>query len=134
MRNCFTALSDSASFIVNVRRIKNLLVNEQTMFPPIFPLRFSYRSMTRAQSPVAILVRIVACLLASATAAFSIGQTRYVEPAAAPNSFSIFENKVAATVLVDANDHAGVVRAAHDLQSDVNRVSGIVPALVHDAK
>src|SRR5436190_4698409 len=104
------------------------------MFPPIIPLRFNHRSIVRPRSPVAAGARVVACVLVSAAAAFAIGQMRYVESSASADSFSIVENKSAAAVWVDANDHAGVVRAAHDLQSDIARVSGITPTLAYDAK
>ncbi len=55
---------------------------------------------------------------------FALGQAKYVEFVRHPNDFSIAEGESSATVYVDANDHAGVVRAAGDLRDDVGRVTG----------
>ena len=45
-----------------------------------------------------------------------------------PGAFALVENGSAAAVRVDAADWPGVQRAAHDLQADVNRVTGVTPA------
>ena len=49
--------------------------------------------------------------------------------------FVIMQKKAAAGIYVDANDHAGVVRAAGDLQADVARVTGCtsMPVLARTA-
>jgi hypothetical protein len=64
-------------------------------------------------------------------AAFCLGVVRYVEEKPGPDGFCIVRKKQVATVYVETNDHAGVVRAAWDLQSDIGRVSGVTPALTH---
>ena len=43
----------------------------------------------------------------------------------------VADNNAATKLFVDAGDHAGVVRAARDLQADVARVTGLTPAMVH---
>src|ERR1017187_9663934 len=55
---------------------------------------------------------------------FGIGQPKYVETTPVFNSFRLVHEKTAATLYADPNDYAGVVRAAHDLQADIFRVSG----------
>ena len=64
----------------------------------------------------------------------AIGQAKYVESVPSEGSFSIAQDKIAAPVWVDANDHAGVVRAVNDLQADVGRVTGISPVVTHEEK
>ena len=65
---------------------------------------------------------------------FAIGQESYIEAASSRGSFPIVQEKVAATILVSTNDWPGVIRTADDLQSDVNRVTGQSPAIVHTPK
>ena len=65
---------------------------------------------------------------------FALGQVQYVENVREPASFSIVQDKIAATVCVDSNDWAGVIRAANDLQADVARVTGCTPAITHEEK
>ncbi|MFY9852322.1 MAG: glycosyl hydrolase 115 family protein [Terracidiphilus sp.] len=65
---------------------------------------------------------------------FSIGQPKYVETAPALNSFRLVHEKTAAMLYVDPNDYAGVVRAAHDLQADIFRVSGCNAMIKVDGK
>ncbi|MFV0131853.1 glycosyl hydrolase 115 family protein [Streptomyces sp. HMX87] len=43
-------------------------------------------------------------------------------------AFPLVRARRAAPVLVDADDHPGVVRAAGDLRADIERVSGVLPA------
>lgn len=74
---------------------------------------------------------MLVCASAISTDAWAIGQARYVEttPSSAA-SVPLVADGVAAALVVDAGDWPGVVRAARDLQADVNRVTGITPALV----
>jgi hypothetical protein len=74
---------------------------------------------------------ILACASAISTNAWAIGQTRYIEtiPSSAA-SVPLVASGAAAALVVDAGDWPGVVRAARDLQADVNRVTGITPTLV----
>ena len=72
-------------------------------------------------------------ILVFSGSAFAIGQTRYVETVPSAGSFAIAQGKATATLCVDSSDWAGVVRAVGDLQADVERVTGIKPALCGDA-
>src|SRR5262245_44242568 len=77
-----------------------------------------------------------ACLLATVLLAalplraWALGQTRYVETAASAGSVPLVQGKTTASLLVDAADWAGVVRAARDLQADIARVTGLTPQLL----
>jgi hypothetical protein len=75
---------------------------------------------------------LIAVLLTGLTFhAQAIGQTRYVEHSNTPGSFSIVHEGIAASLLADTNDFAGVIRAAGDLQADVERVTGRRPKLLN---
>ncbi len=92
--------------------------------------RFAFAlKMARLQ----ILLSLAFLLCSGTVSAFTLGDAPYIEYAASPGSFAIVQHARAATIYVDANDDAGVVRAAHDLQSDVRRVSGCVPIITHAA-
>ena len=56
-------------------------------------------------------------------------QTEIVSENAGPNSFPLVRNGNTATLFLDANDYAGVLRAAGDLQADIKRVTGTKPTL-----
>ncbi len=75
------------------------------------------------------------CLLGSPLLhALTIGQDRYVDPAYHPGDFSLVARNAAATLFVDSADFPGVVRAANDLQADIERVTNRVVAVAHDEK
>src|ERR1700687_3631652 len=67
-------------------------------------------------------------LLAWHGTACALGQLKYVEFVRHPDDFAIAEGASLAAIYVDANDHAGVVRAVGDLGADVERVTGRTPA------
>src|SRR4051794_11762031 len=71
---------------------------------------------------------LVVFLLPSISLGLDVDEMVTTEPA--PGAVCIVADKVAAKIFVDADDHAGVVRAASDLQADVARVTGITPAMV----
>jgi hypothetical protein len=71
-------------------------------------------------------------LLSLSRNSFALGEVRYVENHPGPGSFALVGTDTA-TILVDTNDWPGVIRAAHDLQVDVARVTGRTPAIVNDA-
>ena len=72
-------------------------------------------------------ILLVLSLLSFVRPSFALGQTRYVEAVPRRGSFAIAQGKTLASIYVDPNDYAGVVRAAHDLQADVARVTGRSP-------
>ena len=69
---------------------------------------------------------LLACLPAAHAA---LGEPRYVSFAPDANALAIVQDKHTAPLLADANDWPGVLRAAHDLQADIERVTGIRPPL-----
>jgi len=70
---------------------------------------------------------LVLCLLSFTQPSFALGHARYLEAVPRPGSFVIAQGKTLASIYIDPNDYAGVVRAAHDLQADVARVTGRSP-------
>ena len=71
------------------------------------------------------------CLLLCAPDGRAIGQDRYVEFGPTAGGFNLVQSGGAADLYVDSQDFAGVLRAADDLTSDVARVTGVTPAVVH---
>ena len=78
-------------------------------------------------------VRVIALVLASTVTALagpSLGlQTDIVSDQAEPGSFPLVAGRLAAPIFLDSADWPGVLRAGADLQADVERVTGIKPAL-----
>ncbi|HXC99237.1 MAG TPA: glycosyl hydrolase 115 family protein [Verrucomicrobiae bacterium] len=62
---------------------------------------------------------------------FALGEVRYVENSPSRGSFALVGPDTAA-ILADTNDWPGVIRAAHDLQADIARVTGRTPAVLND--
>jgi hypothetical protein len=77
---------------------------------------------------------ILLCLFIFPRDGFALGQARYVRDTYALGSFAIVRGKRAASVYVDSDDYAGVIRAAADLQADIARVTSCTPAITHDEK
>src|ERR1700685_3974564 len=74
------------------------------------------------------LVLILSLLLPGAVCdLMAIAQERYVETSHRPGGFTLADHNHLAAIYVDDNDYWGVVRAAHDLQQDISRVSGRTP-------
>ncbi len=69
-------------------------------------------------------------LLTCTAAGFCIGQTRYVTETCSPGCFVVMDGQTASPILVDGTDWPGVIRAARDLQTDVERVTGKTPKMV----
>src|SRR2546421_4811830 len=59
----------------------------------------------------------------------AVGSMRYVTNRPSAGSFPIVQDKRAAPIWMDANDYAGVARAASNLQADIARVTGCTPDL-----
>ena len=56
----------------------------------------------------------------------------YIAMAAGPGRFPLVAHGRAAPVVVSTQDHPGVVRVAGDLQTDIQRVTGVRPAIATD--
>ncbi len=61
--------------------------------------------------------------------ALGLGETRYVSNTPGAGSFSLVSDGRASKLYVDSNDFPGVLRAAGDLQSDIEKVTGLKPEL-----
>ncbi len=79
------------------------------------------------------LLSLLSCLGSPPLHAFSLGELQYIETTPSSFSFPIVDHSHAATIYVDSEDDAGVIRAAGDLQADIRRVSGSIPAVAHMA-
>ncbi len=77
---------------------------------------------------------ILICLLLTPIAGLALGQPKFIQTAAAAGSLPLVQAGKAATLVVDSSDYPGVHRAAHDLQADIERVSGVKPVLIEDGK
>ena len=67
-------------------------------------------------------------------AAFAVGQLEYVTSVGQDGNFPVVQGGRAAAIQMDPEDWPGVIRAAGDLQSDINRVTGIKPAFVNETE
>jgi hypothetical protein len=83
-----------------------------------------YRSVTRIQRAFLLLLAFICC----SHRALALGEPNYIETKASPGSFPLVSDAVA-NILADTNDWTGVIRAANDLRTDVNRVTGRSPAI-----
>ena len=85
----------------------------------------------RLRAPWVLLV--ILCLLGSSRESLALGHAHYVETDPSPGSFTIADRQNLAAIYVDAQDYAGVVRAAADLQADIVRVTGRTSMVFNDA-
>lgn len=73
----------------------------------------------------------LALLLSSSADVFAaLGDPPYISFTPQEGSLALVQNDVAVPLLLDANDYPGVLRAARDLQSDIERVTGVQPDLL----
>src|SRR6267143_3582160 len=79
------------------------------------------------------IIKVLLCTLAAVTSTYALGQKRYVEFTSSPGAIRLGGDGVAAPIIVDSQDYPGVLRAAHDLQTDIERVTKIRPAVITDA-
>ena len=77
---------------------------------------------------------ILLCLITLPRNGFSLGQTPYVQGTHTQGSFTIVQGNTAASIYVDPDDYAGVIRAATDLRADIARVTSRASAITHDEK
>jgi Glycosyl hydrolase family 115/Gylcosyl hydrolase family 115 C-terminal domain len=79
-----------------------------------------------------ILCILILISAASSRQALSLGQQRYVSNRLSNGDFTLAAGGRAALLDVDGEDYPGVIRAANDLQADIERVSGLKPDFVSD--
>ncbi|HEY2627789.1 MAG TPA: glycosyl hydrolase 115 family protein, partial [Usitatibacter sp.] len=73
---------------------------------------------------------LAAFAFAGALPAHALGQKSFVVHEVARDAMAIAQDGRTATIFVDGSDFAGVIRAAGDLQADIERVAGVKPALM----
>ena len=76
---------------------------------------------------------LLVCLPGSVTrpASAALGEDGFVRFAPAPGAAALANAGATAPLVVDLQDWPGVLRAAHDLQADIERVTGVRPTLVN---
>src|SRR4030065_544317 len=62
----------------------------------------------------------------------ALSQTQYVDYLNSRGSFCLAQKDQLATLYVDSQDHAGVVRAVKDLQADIQRVTNQASKVTHE--
>ena len=77
-------------------------------------------------------VAALALLFAGASRAFALGEQQYVAFTPQGRGFALVQAHTATPLLISASDWPGVVRAAGDLRSDLDRVTGIAPMLLEN--
>ncbi|WP_234359333.1 glycosyl hydrolase 115 family protein [Plantactinospora sp. BC1] len=108
--------------------------------PAPVPRRSAGPKAWRMLLSLTLAVTATPALVSSAAASSSGGRgvdsghdpAGFVSTRSKPNSLPLVERGRAATLVVSASDHPGVVRAAGDLRTDVERVTGVRPAVVTD--
>ncbi|MGI5151139.1 glycosyl hydrolase 115 family protein [Plantactinospora sp. CA-294935] len=106
--------------------------------PAPVPRRHTGPKAWRMLLSLTLAVTATPALASSATASGGRGAEAGRDPAgfistrAKPGSLPLVERARAATLVVSADDHPGVVRAVGDLRDDVERVTGVRPAVVTD--
>ncbi len=104
----------------------------QLMNERVAALEPARRRLSPAVTPIKVLLLAGLGLFGFLHNCFALGQFQYVENVASPGSCPIVQQGVVATIYSDANDLAGVKRAAADLQADMARVTGLTPAITHN--
>ncbi|MCT8137092.1 hypothetical protein H1D32_04665 [Anaerobacillus sp. CMMVII] len=56
----------------------------------------------------------------------------YIEHTLTSENFKLAHNNEAAPIYVASYDYSGVVRATHDLQADIQRVTTVIPTITHE--
>lgn len=92
------------------------------------PLPIGPRLLFKPLARIAAAAVVALTILQSDCAA--LGEKRFVDFASARGALPLVTNRTAASIVAAANDWPGVLRAAADLQADLERVTGIKPSLV----
>jgi hypothetical protein len=87
----------------------------------------------RRRRVVRVLLGSAVVCLGASPAALALGRKPFVSSAPIRGAFPLVARGVAAPIVVDPQDYAGVLRAAGDLQQDIERVTGVRPERVEGA-
>src|SRR6516162_2915224 len=93
-----------------------------------------FASSRRTFSAARGALGVVLCSVTLSSNALALGQVHYVVAEAQRGNFTIVNQREATPIYVDVHDYPGVVRAASDLESDIQRVTGSTAAIVHNAE
>ncbi len=77
-----------------------------------------------------IVLLLLSFWLVAPRASLAMGPAPYLELQPGSGGFGVAQNGVVAGIFVGGDDFPGVIRAAGDLQMDIDRVTGITPDLV----
>jgi len=78
------------------------------------------------------LIPLILIATSLSQSAFALGQPRYVSGKMSQGGLTLVANGRAAWLSVDDQDFPGVIRAARDLQADMERVTGVSPHFLGD--
>ena len=95
---------------------------------------FRPRRRWRRSGSLGLLLLAVAIVAMFPLHALASGQPRYVKTSPGPGSFTLADAGKTAILYIDAGDWPGVIRAAHDLQADIQRVTGVGPVFSEEQK
>ena len=92
--------------------------------------------MTRNGRILTGIIQMIAGIIFAvvfASTSYGVGGTRYIEFKSIEGAMELASKDKAAPILIDSQDYPGVIRAAHDLQTDIGRVTGNQPNLLTDS-
>ena len=94
---------------------------------------FSHRTYTYVKN--VFLCMLLAAVFSGITAcnAKAVNTGSYISTETGDGFFPVATPGVAAPLCINSDDYAGVIRALHDLQSDICRVTGMTPDLVENS-
>ena len=71
-------------------------------------------------------------IIAIPASTMAIGNDHYISTSKDKNTFILSESGKSTPLLIESNDHKGVIRALKDLQTDIGKVTGNKPDVVYD--
>jgi len=93
----------------------------------------SDRSLRRVRRAARLAGAVLLLTLGVTKVAAAIGEARFVETKPVAGGFTLAARGNVAALHVDAKEPAGVLRIAGHLQADIERVTGLKPAIEHGA-
>ncbi len=81
-----------------------------------------------------LLVLVLTCLLMNSPARAALGEAAYVSEKPRRGALTLADTAGTATLYAHPDDHKGVLRALGDLQRDIEKVSGQMPARIDRAE
>lgn len=92
-------------------------------------MHFEHVATLKARRATVLACAALAFALMARPSRATLGEAQYVTFAPSTQALALVHEKAASPILVHPQDWPGVVRVAHDLQADVERVTGIKPEL-----